>query len=214
MIPYVVRNSPAGFLFSGPRACVMTGAMDRPATTSTLAREELVSLLARVGAGDRAALRSVYERTSAKLYGICLRVLGSEAEAQDALQDCYVTVWRRAATFDPSRASPITWLALIAHSRSIDLKRRKGGGGEPLELAGEVADEREDAATALLRADEEAQLHRCLDTLEARARTAIRSAFMDGLTYAELATRNGVPLGTMKSIVRRGLIRLKGCMEG
>ncbi|WP_344696379.1 sigma-70 family RNA polymerase sigma factor [Sphingomonas rosea] len=187
--------------------------MDRPASTSSLARAELVRLLARVGAGERTALKAVYERTSAKLYGICLRVLGSEAEAQDALQDTFVTVWRRAATFEAGRASPITWLALIAHSRAIDLKRRRGASAEPIEQAADIADEREGAEALAVRADEQGRLHGCLETLDDRARGAIRSAFLDGLSYPELAAREGVPLGTMKSWVRRGLIRLKGCME-
>jgi RNA polymerase sigma-70 factor (ECF subfamily) len=188
--------------------------MDRPASTSAIARQELAALLGRVAAGERAALKAVYERTSAKLYGICLRVLGSEAEAQEALQEVFLTVWRKAGSFDGARGSPITWMALIAHSRAIDQRRRRGVAAEPIEAAGEVPDLSAGADELAASADEQARLHHCLDGLEEKARTMIRAAFLDGLTYPELAAREGVPLGTMKSWVRRGLMRLKGCMEG
>lgn len=192
----------------------MIGGMDRPASASGLARAELAALLRRVGEGDRGALAAVYERSSAKLYGICLRLLRCEAEAQEALQESYLTIWRKAAQYDDTRSSPITWMALIAHSRAIDLKRRRVISADELGQAGEIADERPDAAAQLLGAEEEGRLHHCLDTLEREARTMIRAAFLDGLSYGELATRAGVPLGTMKSRIRRGLQQLKGCMEG
>lgn len=192
----------------------MIGVMDRPASASALARAELAGLLRRVGAGDRSALTAVYERTSAKLYGICLRLLRCEAEAQEALQESYLTIWRKAAQYEEARASPITWMALIAHSRAIDLKRRRSMSADNLAMAGEIADDRLDASAQLQEAEEEDRLRHCLDTLEREARTMIRAAFLDGLSYAELAARAGVPLGTMKSRIRRGLQQLKGCMEG
>jgi RNA polymerase sigma factor (sigma-70 family) len=79
-------------------------------------RRQLAAALARVAAGDRTALRLVYQDTSAKLFGICLRILGDRREADDVLQDVYLTVWRRAATFDARRASPITWLVAVARN--------------------------------------------------------------------------------------------------
>src|SRR5262245_28834856 len=92
--------------------------MDADAT-----RSQLAAALVRVAAGDRAALRLIYQDTSAKLFGVCLRILNDRGEAEDVLQDVYVTVWRKAATFDPSRASPITWMVAIARNRSIDRLR-------------------------------------------------------------------------------------------
>src|SRR5258705_13060817 len=86
-------------------------------------RSQLAAALARVAGGDRAALRIVYQDTSAKLYGVCLRILKDRAEAEDVLQDVFVAVWRKAASFDPGRASPITWLVAIARNRSIDRVR-------------------------------------------------------------------------------------------
>ena len=91
--------------------------------TPEATRSQLAAALVRVAAGDRAALRLVYQDTSAKLFGVCLRILNDRSEAEDVLQEVFVTVWRRAATFDPRRASPITWLVAIARNRSIDRLR-------------------------------------------------------------------------------------------
>src|SRR5919201_3653669 len=101
--------------------------MDADAARST----ELAAALVRVAGGDRAALRMVYQDTSAKLFGVCLRILNDRSEAEDVLQDVYVTVWRKAATFDPGRASPITWMVAIARNRAIDRLRAGGAGGRP-----------------------------------------------------------------------------------
>ena len=94
--------------------------MDADAT-----RSQLAAALVRVAGGDRAALRMVYQDTSAKLFGVCLRILKDRSEAEDVLQDVYVTVWRKAATFDPGRASPITWMVAIARNRAIDFVRKR-----------------------------------------------------------------------------------------
>src|SRR2546430_8311477 len=93
---------------------------------------ELAAALVRVAGGDRAALRLVYQETSAKLFGVCLRILKDRSEAEDVLQDVYVTVWRKAASFDPGRASPITWMVAIARNRSIDRLRSRAAGAPRL----------------------------------------------------------------------------------
>jgi RNA polymerase sigma factor (sigma-70 family) len=178
-------------------------------------RRQLAAALSRVAAGDRAALRLVYQDTSAKLFGICLRILGDRREAEDVLQDVYLTVWRRAATFDARRASPITWLVAVARNRCIDRLRSSGGarGQAPLEAAGEVPDPAPDAVALMENADQLRQLKACLEQLEERQSIAIRSAFLDGITYEELASRAAMPLSTMKSIIRRGLMSLRACLE-
>jgi RNA polymerase sigma-70 factor (ECF subfamily) len=176
-------------------------------------RQALVRALARVADGSEAGLRDVYARTSAKLFGICLRILSDRQEAEDALQDIYVTVWKRAGTFDADRASPVTWLATIARNRSIDRLRARGVRPfTTLDAAAEVADTRPDAVAGIEAAQERNRLMLCLDTLEARQAGVIRAAFFGGSTYSELADASAVPLGTMKSWVRRGLIRLKACL--
>src|SRR5215510_14602187 len=100
-------------------------------------RSQLAAALVRVASGDRAALRLVYQDTSAKLFGVCLRILNDRSEAEDVLQDVYVTVWRKAASFDPARASPITWLVAIARNRAIDRLRASAVSrrAEPIENA-------------------------------------------------------------------------------
>lgn len=182
---------------------------------ATASRNQLSAALARVAGGDRAALRIVYQDTSAKLFGICLRILKDRAEAEDVLQDVYVTVWRKAAAFDPGRASPITWLVTIARNRAID-RLRSGAIArrmEPIEAADDISDDAAPALEMVEKAEQQVRLSDCLGELEDRQSKAIRSAFLDGVTYEELAERTGVPLGTMKSWIRRGLLKLRACLE-
>ena len=179
------------------------------------ARSQLSAALVRVAGGDRAALRLVYQDTSAKLLGVCLRILNDRSEAEDVLQDVYVTVWRKAGSFDPARASPITWLVAIARNRSID-RLRSGALArrmEPIEEAADVRDQAPEAVETLMLSQQYAQLAACLGELDERQGAVIRFAFLDGITYEELALRMKVPLGTMKSWVRRGLLKLRVCLE-
>jgi RNA polymerase sigma factor (sigma-70 family) len=178
-------------------------------------RSQLAAALARVAGGDRAALRIVYQDTSAKLFGVCLRILNNRSEAEDVLQDVYVTVWRKAAAFDPSRASPITWMVAIARNRAIDRLRASAVSRrmEPIEAADAVSDPAPAAVERVELAQQHQRLAGCLEELEARHATAIRAAFLDGATYDELAVRMSVPLGTMKSWIRRGLLKLRACLK-
>src|SRR5215472_7630705 len=190
------------------------GTLDRMDADAT--RSQLAAALVRVAAGDRAALAIVYQDTSAKLFGVCLRILRDRSEAEDVLQDVYVTVWRKAATFDPGRASPITWLVAIARNRAIDRLRSSAvtRRTEPIEAADAVSDPAPAAVERVELAQQHQRLARCLAELEAQHSTAIRAAFLDGATYEELAQRMSVPLGTMKSWIRRGLLKLRACLDG
>lgn len=178
-----------------------------------MGREELVRLLVAVGGEDRAAFSSLYAATSAKLFGICLRICGERPTAEDVLQEVYATVWRRAGGYEPGRGSPIAWLGAIARNRAIDRRRAAGlpvsSGAAPIE----PADPAPLASDAMLSAEEDRRLLVCLERLTADQRIAIRTAFFDGLTYSELAGRHGVPVGTAKSWIRRGLISLRGCLD-
>lgn len=187
-------------------------AMNRAATDGR-ASDELASMLESIALGDRKAFALLYQRTSAKLYGICLRLLGSEAEAEDVLQDVYVTIWQNAGRFDPTRASPITWLAVLARNKGIDRLRRRPAASEPIDAANDVADEAPLPFELARQSQDADRLSDCLDQLNERPRAMIRAAFLDGATYPELAKREGVPLGTMKSWIRRAMQRLRGCLE-
>ena len=184
-----------------------------PDPVAARARARLCAALERVGAEDRGAFEEVYALTSAKLFGICLRICGERAAAEDVLHEVYLTIWKRAGAFEPGRASPISWLATIARNRAIDWVRARGlRPARGLEEAAGVIDDAPDPLDVAQRDETSRRLHDCLDALDERQRDAIRTAFFDGLTYAELADARGVPLGTMKSWVRRGLKQLKGCV--
>ncbi len=185
-----------------------------PQPSTDAARTRLVEALVATGAEDRAAFSTLYKLTSAKLFGVCLRICGERQAAEDVLSEVYLTIWRRAGAYEPGRASPISWLATIARNRAIDWRRSAGRKvALTLDEAPEVADSDPSAEERMVTKDEDSRLHLCLDQLEDKQRGAIRTAFFDGLTYAELAEREGVPLGTMKSWVRRGLVRLKDCLS-
>jgi RNA polymerase sigma-70 factor (ECF subfamily) len=193
----------------------MEGTMD---SADTVPRHEpqgreLIPVLQAVARGDRAALSVLYGRTSSKLYGICARLLGNAAEAEDVLQEVYLTVWGKAASFDAGKASPVTWLAVIARNKAIDRLRSRRAGTETLDAAQHVADSSASALELIERDQDHRRLANCLGELEERQQHCIRAAFLDGASYPQLAEREGVPLGTMKSWVRRGLLRLKGCLE-
>ena len=129
------------------------------------------------------------------------------------MQDVYVTVWRKAGGFDPDRASPITWLATIARNKAIDRLRRRRPSRPIDDEVLEIADSAPSSLALIERAEDGRRLADCLDELDEDQAGVIRRAFFGGATYAELAARDAVPLGTLKSRVRRGLMRLKGCLE-
>ncbi|WP_232072220.1 sigma-70 family RNA polymerase sigma factor [Paraburkholderia pallida] len=176
-------------------------------------RDELNLLLLDVGTGNRVAFAALYRRTSAKLFGVCMKMLRDRGEAEEVLQEVYVAVWRQAVTFDPKLASAITWLVAIARNRTIDRLRRHRE--EPLdELAEEeIVDESPSPAAIAEHSEERRRLEHCLEELPARQGSIVREAFFTGATYAELAEHLSVPLGTMKSWIRRSLLQLKACLE-
>lgn len=176
--------------------------------------DPLAELLPRIAGGDRGALRQLYQATSAKLFGVCLRILSDKDESEDVLQEVYLTIWRRADRFEAGRASVMAWVSTIARNRAIDRLRARGpmAYAEPVEDL-EIADGAA-GAEALLAAGEDAEaLGRCLSELDPRTEKVIRTAFFEGVTYEALAHRMDTPLGTVKSWIRRGLMKLKGCLE-
>ena len=177
-------------------------------------REELTRLLIRIGGNDQQAFAELYKRTSSKLFGVCLRMLRDRSEAEEVLQEIWTTVWRRAASFDAGKASAITWLVTLARNKAIDRLRqhREEQLDDPLRLE-EIADRQPTPAADAETSQEHQRLQRCLDALEPQQRGAVREAFFTGATYNELATRCKVPLGTMKSWIRRSLLQLRTCLD-
>lgn len=180
------------------------------------ARAALQADIARLASGDRSALQDIYRATAAKLYGIALRILGDEREAEDAVQDVYLDLWKRADRYDPARASPISWLATMVRNRAID-RLRAGGkvarGAVPEQAAAHVADGSVPADEQVELRQRDARIHFCLDQLDERQRSAIARAFFGGATYVQLAEADDVPLSTVKSRVHRGLALLRNCIE-
>jgi RNA polymerase sigma-70 factor, ECF subfamily len=188
---------------------------DSPANLDDARRARLVEALVRTGQGDRSAFETLYRATSAKLFGVCLRIFPDRNEAEEALQDAYLTIWNRAASFQSGRASPISWLVAVTRNRAIDRLRASGKASfAPIDEANEVADPAPRADAQLFAASEDKLLHGCIEGLEGRDAHFIRSAFMGGATYAQLADAEGAPLPTVKSRIRRALIKLRACMEG
>lgn len=174
----------------------------------------LTACLHRVAQGERAALALLYRLTSAKLFGLCLRILNDRAEAEDVLQEVYLSVWNKAATFDAGfGTSPMSWLLAIARNRALDRLRATRRKFAPLEDAAELPDAAPLADSALEHSEATQRLAACLQGLEERAASAIRAAFFGGQTYETLARAAAMPLGSMKSLIRRALLRLKACLE-
>lgn len=186
-----------------------------PRAKAKEARARLEAAMRRLAAGEQAALGDIYRSTHAKLFGIALRILGNRRDAEDTIQDVYVALWQKAKRYDPARASPISWLAVVARNNAIDRLRRRAGRGvsAPVEAAEMLADPVPLAEDQMVDAEHSARIHTCLAELEAQQGEAIRGAYLEGQTYATLAELQGVPLSTMKSRIRRGLARLKVCLE-
>jgi RNA polymerase sigma-70 factor (ECF subfamily) len=176
-------------------------------------RALLVDDLAAVSRGDRSALARLYSATSAKLFGVCLRICGERELAEEALQETYLTVWTKAHQFDPARASPITWLVAVARNKALDRLRARPRPAAPLEEAETEPDLAPLPSDTLEASDEHRRLARCLDGLDANHARMVRIAFFNGVTYQELAQRESVPLGTMKSWIRRSLLSLRSCLD-
>jgi RNA polymerase sigma-70 factor (ECF subfamily) len=174
---------------------------------------DLVNCLTRVGAGDRAAFGRVYDRSAGQLFALALGICRRRALAEEVLQEAYVRIWRHAPQYDPTRGDPMAWLATIVRRLAIDALRR-AGNESPLEPghASDVADPDPDPLVQTIRAQESLVVRRCLDELEARQRSCIVLAYFRGCSHSEVGARLGLPLGTVKSYIRRGLQRLKRCI--
>lgn len=178
-------------------------------------QDALPGLLAACALRDRAAFAELYRATSAKLYGVALRILRREDWAEEVLQECYVSIWAHAPGYQAALAAPMTWMTSIVRNRCLDWLRRPSA--ETPDEDGAIAERSPSPDPGPLEALERVKgaqaLTRCLGVLEAQQRQAIALAFYDGLSHADIARHLRAPLGTVKTWVRRGLLRLKGCLD-
>jgi RNA polymerase sigma-70 factor, ECF subfamily len=178
-----------------------------------MSAENLSKLLSRTGIGDRAAFGTVYDLTSAKLFGVSLRILRNRAEAEDAVQDVYIKVWQNASRFQQGEASPMAWLIAITRNHAIDKLRQRRAPAVDLDEAHEIADQGPDPEAMAEAGDDKTRLDHCLEQLPEDKALAVRAAYVEGYSYLELATRFQLPLNTLRTWLRRSLISLRECLE-
>lgn len=175
--------------------------------------QDITKLIVRTSMKDRTAFDLLYRQTSAKLFGVCLRVLNDRGEAEEALQDVYVKIWAKADRFAASDLSPISWLVAVARNHAIDRIRARRRATVDIDSALEIADPAPGPEALAMAGEDGARVHSCLDELENDRAAAVRGAYLMGESYAELAERHGVPLNTMRTWLRRSLIKLRECLE-
>ncbi|HEV2573617.1 MAG TPA: sigma-70 family RNA polymerase sigma factor [Beijerinckiaceae bacterium] len=163
--------------------------------------------------GDRSALRALYELEASRMIGVAQRLLRRRALAEEAVQDTFVSIWHKASTFDAARGAGRTWVYAILRHRALNMLR----GERRLEFSDapmgeEQASEDDDPETIVTQLSDKAALRRCLQGLAADRRAAIVLAYVHGLSHSDLAAKLGMPLGTVKSWLRRSLISLRECM--
>ncbi|MGH8619249.1 MAG: sigma-70 family RNA polymerase sigma factor [Burkholderiales bacterium] len=176
----------------------------------------LAALLARCALRDQRALAELYRQSSAKLFGVSLRICRREDWAEDVLQESFVNIWNHAGDYAAAKSAPMTWMTAIVRNRSLDWLRRPRelDGGEDFEDRAAAIATDEPGPLAQVLAGEDAQaLAACLQGLDSSQRQSITLAFVNGLSHSELADRLREPLGTVKTWIRRGLLRLKACLE-
>lgn len=188
-----------------------------------MAPDDASDLLPRIARGDRAAFRELHRLAAPKLAGVLVRMLGDRAEAEDAVQEVFVRVWQRAAQFDPARTgSGMAWLVAVARNHALDRLRRRPeargmrraealpDGQDPLDT---LVDDAPGAEAALMARDDAGRLGACMGELEPAKAALVRAAYLDGASYQDLADRTGAPLNTIRTWLRRSLIRLRECLD-
>ena len=174
---------------------------------------DIDTLIARIATGERRAFSALYDRTSAKLFGICLRVLNDRGEAEEVLQEVFVKIWHNAKRYRAGGFSPMTWLITIARNASIDRLRKRRAVQADMNAVLTLADPAPGPEAQAVASGERAQLAGCLDRLDPARAEAVRRAYLEGETYDELALRFAVPLNTMRTWLRRSLLKLKDCLS-
>ncbi len=174
---------------------------------------DFAELIGRIALADRKAFTALYNQTSPKLFAICLRILDSRPEAEEVLQEVYVKIWQRAGAFTAGSATSAAWLAAIARNQAIDMLRARKPIADEIDSVLGIADTGPDPEEQVVIKDEGRRIDTCMEELEADRAVAVKRAYVEGLSYQELADQFGVPLNTMRTWLRRSLLKLRECME-
>ncbi|MEH6434226.1 sigma-70 family RNA polymerase sigma factor [Massilia sp. DD77] len=180
--------------------------------------DRLRHLLGRTALGDHAAFRSLYDASSAKLFGFALRILNKDELAEEALQEGFVSIWHAAAGYQPHLSAPLTWMATIVRNKALDMYRRQAGTADidaesiETDIVLALQDPASGPQDRLQLSEEARALARCMSTLEGKQRQAIGMAYFHDLSHSEVAEQLSLPIGTVKTWIRRGLEKLKNCL--
>ncbi|RYH02699.1 sigma-70 family RNA polymerase sigma factor [Salipiger sp. IMCC34102] len=175
---------------------------------------DIEDMIARVASGDRAAFETLYSATSAKLFGVCLRVLGNRAEAEDALQEIFVKIWRNADRYKANGLSPMTWLITVARNHAVDkIRARKTRASGTMDDVAEMPDASPGPEALAMATSDRTRIVDCMDQLDPDKAGAVRRAYLEGNTYQELADHYAVPLNTVRTWLRRSLLKLRECLS-
>lgn len=174
---------------------------------------EIEKLIAKVSLGDRKAFGDLYDATSAKLFGVILRILKDKPAAEDALQDVYLKVWKNADRYASNGLSPMTWLITIARNTAIDRLRGAKPTDDLADFENMLPASGPTPEGSAVAASEARRIAGCMEDLGADRRNAVKGAYLHGQSYADLARQFDVPINTIRTWLRRSLIALRECME-
>jgi RNA polymerase sigma-70 factor, ECF subfamily len=175
-------------------------------------RDDIEDLIAKVSLGDHKAFAALYDATSAKLFGVCIRILDNRAEAEETLQEAFVRIWQKSGSYSVNGYSPMTWLIALTRNLAIDKLRSRTGRTVDVDKVYDLSDEKPGPEAQAIAASERAQIDACMNELGEDKAGAVKGAYLEGYSYQELATRYDVPLNTMRTWLRRSLIKLKECL--
>jgi RNA polymerase sigma-70 factor, ECF subfamily len=181
--------------------------------TTAAASDPLARLLSRTALRDRSAFAELYAATRAKLFGVSLRITRERALAEEVLQDSFVNIWNHASDYAQAKSAPLTWMTAIVRNRSLDVLRRSREEPDVDELlTSALVDESASPQRDVEAKGEAHSLRQCLEELDPEQRQSIALAFYHGLSHSELADHLHRPLGTVKTYIRRGLLKLRDCL--
>jgi len=175
----------------------------------------LIALMTSVAQRDRIAFVQLYKATSAKLYGVVLRILFRQDLSDEVLQEVYLKIWEKAGDFNAAKSSPITWMVTIARNRALDVKRRKQPQSlDDMPETFDIAAEIEDPLLAREQRDALTQVNHCMQGLEQPKRDIVLLAYLHGLSREQLAEKFNAPVATIKTWLHRSLAQLRLCLQG